>query len=477
MSTLIQGPFKQRISSILNKRSIRHSQFSISVPVLSEQSELLSQKWFMFARPSGLWELTCKTIRSYSVDLKSTSLEWTFDQVHGFHHFDVDKLWQDYFKIPKYLALSEWLNFAHPSDKERVLGEFRLFLRDKNRQLNCRYRMASIIGIELVVQSTGQHPNQLTTTGSSTGHTSGFHQVLSADLDYIKNHGPYGRVIEDCEKAGIDLCWQSIDWTSLRLSSEVLSQFILTLTKPLKNNIYSIRISQVNEKNNHCISCKEAIDGEYVILQLEIEDHYFHPRHLRQILQYGYASKQIQNSNPLRLDAIVHDISGHLNITSLENRIIYSFYFSNNPSSTNKPKSPFETIHRKPHILVVDDHEVVLRYLEEILTVAGYRVTTISNSRTALSLFESTPDNFDLVITDLSMPDLRGSELVCRILKCRSKMAVVVCSGDNGFLAEEEAKKAGATGFFSKPIDIPSLLRLCRSQFDGKVAFPSKDLA
>lgn len=483
VSNLIQGPFKQRISSILYKRSIQHRQFCLPVPVLSEKSELLLQKWVIYAQPSGLWDLTCKTIRVHPADAMGKTLAWIFDEILGFQHVNVDKVWQDNFKIPQYLALAEWLNFVHPLDKKRVLDEFGLFLLDSNRHLNCRYRMASNIGIELMVQSTGRHSNKEIIATANKRHISGFHQVLSANLDDSKKIGHYGTLIEDCEKEGIALTWQGIDWKSIRLSSEVLRKTISTLIKPFQNTVYSIRINLSDEtkadetKANHCISCNAVLEGEYVILRIEVEDLYFHPRHLRQILQYGYLSQQIQNSKAYRLESMVHEMQGHFNITSLEKRMIYSFYFSNNRSSTKTPPLRSESTNRKPHILVVDDHEVVLRYLKDILTVAGYHVTTISNSRTALDLFESKPDNVDLVITDLSMPDMRGSELVSRILKCRGNMSVIVCSGDDRLLAEEEAKKAGATGYFSKPIDIPSLLDICRSQFDRKFAFPSKDLA
>jgi len=71
--------------------------------------------------------------------------------------------------------------------------------------------------------------------------------------------------------------------------------------------------------------------------------------------------------------------------------------------------------HKKIHVLVIDDDQVNLRLMSEALNILGMRVTTDSNPRNALKKMEKTV--FDLVITDINMPEMNGNELLREIRK------------------------------------------------------------
>ena len=81
------------------------------------------------------------------------------------------------------------------------------------------------------------------------------------------------------------------------------------------------------------------------------------------------------------------------------------------------------------HILFVDDEEVLVDLGKEILESLGYKVTTKTSSLEALQTFRSEPDSFDLVIMDMTMPELTGRDLAKECLAIRANIPIILCTG------------------------------------------------
>ncbi len=80
-------------------------------------------------------------------------------------------------------------------------------------------------------------------------------------------------------------------------------------------------------------------------------------------------------------------------------------------------------------ILYVDDEESLALLGEEFLGDLGYQVTSAFSGNQALELFQKNPQDFDLVITDESMPGLSGTELAQKIFQLSPELPVILCSG------------------------------------------------
>ena len=80
-------------------------------------------------------------------------------------------------------------------------------------------------------------------------------------------------------------------------------------------------------------------------------------------------------------------------------------------------------------ILFVDDEAPIAKVGGQILERLGYSVTTRTSSIEALELFKAKPDDFDLVITDMTMPNLTGDKLAIELVKIRPDIPVVLCTG------------------------------------------------
>lgn len=106
----------------------------------------------------------------------------------------------------------------------------------------------------------------------------------------------------------------------------------------------------------------------------------------------------------------------------------------------------------KPQILVVDDEEMALMLVKQLLTTAGYHVTTSQSGFECLDLFRRKPLAYHLVILDLTMPFMDGEETFRRLREIRSDIPVMLCTGFIQNDRLERLMSAGLAGFLRKPI-------------------------
>ena len=104
-------------------------------------------------------------------------------------------------------------------------------------------------------------------------------------------------------------------------------------------------------------------------------------------------------------------------------------------------------------VLLVDDEAVLLNVGERILGSLGYRVTATSSAVEALELFSRNPADFDIVITDQTMPRLTGYELAQRIMQVRPGIPIILCTGYSDLVTAESALAGGIKAFVLKPLN------------------------
>jgi two-component system cell cycle sensor histidine kinase/response regulator CckA len=116
-------------------------------------------------------------------------------------------------------------------------------------------------------------------------------------------------------------------------------------------------------------------------------------------------------------------------------------------------------------ILVVDDELVVREMTKVALTKAGYRITAMANGAIALKTIRALPDQFDLVLTDIDMPELDGSKLAAALATIRPNLPVMAMSGlPSKSAGMDPARFSG--GFLPKPFTVEGLFRAVREALD-----------
>lgn len=119
-------------------------------------------------------------------------------------------------------------------------------------------------------------------------------------------------------------------------------------------------------------------------------------------------------------------------------------------------------------ILFVDDEETLAEMAEQMLDHLGYRPRIFTNSTEALAHFEKNSDQYELVITDLTMPSMSGVELSAKITNIRPDIPVILHTGYSTKIDAGEARAAGIQSFMIKPLSMAKLSRLVRDVLDGK---------
>jgi len=115
-------------------------------------------------------------------------------------------------------------------------------------------------------------------------------------------------------------------------------------------------------------------------------------------------------------------------------------------------------------ILVVDDEQEIVDMYKSALERLGYTVTAHTSSVEALEVFLVSPNDFDLIITDQTMPRLTGADLSKKILQIRSDIAIIICTGYSSVLSEEKVKEIGIRRFITKPVSRRNLACIVREE-------------
>jgi two-component system, cell cycle sensor histidine kinase and response regulator CckA len=108
-------------------------------------------------------------------------------------------------------------------------------------------------------------------------------------------------------------------------------------------------------------------------------------------------------------------------------------------------------------VLLVDDDPPVAHAISRMLEALGYEVTACGDGAGALARFRGDPDGFDVVLTDQTLPGLRGDELTVALLALRPGLPVVLCTGFSERVDEERARELGARALLLKPFDLREL--------------------
>lgn len=126
------------------------------------------------------------------------------------------------------------------------------------------------------------------------------------------------------------------------------------------------------------------------------------------------------------------------------------------------------------NILIIDDDKLIAITLSRLLTREGYNVTTARNGKTALSLIQKR--DFDLILSDIKMPEMDGIETVKKIREylAQNNKRPIPEIFITAYAKEEIYQKAlqlNASGYIEKPFDIKALLRTAKEAIEKGIYY------
>jgi PAS domain S-box-containing protein len=138
-----------------------------------------------------------------------------------------------------------------------------------------------------------------------------------------------------------------------------------------------------------------------------------------------------------------------------------------NKAIDTETASSGETPEGKEHILLVDDEEQIVRMVKQMLDRLGYNVTARLSSTDALEAFSHDPEKFDLVITDMTMPNMMGDTFAKKVMAERPDIPVILCTGFSERMSEQTAESMGISAIISKPIVKNEMAQIIRTVLDA----------
>ena len=119
-------------------------------------------------------------------------------------------------------------------------------------------------------------------------------------------------------------------------------------------------------------------------------------------------------------------------------------------------------------ILYVDDEMALVNIGKQMLESLGYSVTGRTSSIEAMELFKAKPDQFDLVITDMTMPNMTGDELAKELIRIKREIPIILCTGYSNRINQQQAAAMGIRAFVSKPVLKKDIAKTIRNVLDNQ---------
>ena len=216
-------------------------------------------------------------------------------------------------------------------------------------------------------------------------------------------------------------------------------------------------------------------------LQLTVKDagHGMEPEVLERIFEPYYTTKKQGKGTGLGLsviDGIVKNHGGDITVSSQPGKgTVFNIYLPVIDHIDVETESAETTIaaNGSERILLIDDEEQIIDFEQQILERLGYKVISKTDSEEALEEFAAQPDQFDLVITDMTMPKMTGDQLARKMMDIKPEIPVILCTGFNEAITEEKALAMGIDKFVMKPIVKDKLANTIRAVLDNRKAFPN----
>ena len=217
--------------------------------------------------------------------------------------------------------------------------------------------------------------------------------------------------------------------------------------------------------------------GRYVVLRISDTGTGMEVDIVNRIFEPYFTTKELGKGTGLGL-AVVYGIlrehKGDIKVCSEPGKgSTFTVYLPMIENATDQSTIPKNEILKtgNERILVVDDEETIARLEVKILERFGYTVTTVTSSVRALDIFSENPEAFDLVITDMAMPQMTGDKLAEKILSIKPDIPIIICTGFSEMIDKDKAAKLGIKGFLMKPVVKSEIIYMVRQVLDEAKGF------
>jgi PAS domain S-box-containing protein len=239
--------------------------------------------------------------------------------------------------------------------------------------------------------------------------------------------------------------------------------------------VLEVALGAVNLDAEAVAQYPDLTPGSYLMLTVSDTGSGMEPATLERVFDPYFTTKEVGKGSGLGL-AVVHGIvRRHLGAITVQSSpgkgTVFCIYLPRLNSEPKPESADTGTIPvGKGRILFVDDEEDLVEVWPRMLQQLGYDVLAKTSGVEALEVFRAQPGEFDLVMTDFTMPEMTGEQLAREILTIRADMPIVLCTGFSEKINEAKAKELGITEFVPKPLDLRTLAGVVQRALGKQIA-------
>jgi signal transduction histidine kinase/CheY-like chemotaxis protein len=232
-----------------------------------------------------------------------------------------------------------------------------------------------------------------------------------------------------------------------------------------------VRLDSLVLGHEHLAVHPDLKPGTYVKLSVKDTGHGMDRATMAKIFDPYFTTKEKGVGTGLGL-AVVHGIvQKHGGVIAVESKpgkgSRFDIYFPSIQEDETTETQNLQDIPRgQERILLIDDEQVLVGMGKEILENLGYSVETRTSSVDVLALFATQPYHYDLVITDMTMPNMTGDKLAMELKRIRPDIPIVLCTGYSEANLEDRIKNIGVSSLVMKPIVSANIAKAIRKALD-----------
>jgi nitrogen-specific signal transduction histidine kinase/CheY-like chemotaxis protein len=250
---------------------------------------------------------------------------------------------------------------------------------------------------------------------------------------------------------------------------QVVMNLIVNASDALGDSAGTISVSTGARHASRELLSKTYVDeglaeGRYVVLEVSDTGRGMDRATQARVFDPFFTTKT--TGRGLGLASTLGIVRGHGGAVSLESEpgrgTTFSIYFPCANAVSGRPSTPAPSASPgsgEGTILVVDDERLVRDVTRQMLESAGFQVLCAAGGRESIAIFEKHPE-IDVVVLDMTMPDMNGAEVLVELRRLRQDVRVVVCSGYPESEVVARVERGGVCGFLHKPYSIPALIEM-----------------
>lgn len=268
------------------------------------------------------------------------------------------------------------------------------------------------------------------------------------------------------------------DCSSIMADSTQIHQILINLftnaAHAMEDTGGILRITLDELRKSECDLCaSQNQDPNSTCLKLTVEDTGtgIALENLEKVFDPFFTTKDVGKGTGLGLSVVHGIVKNHHGQIDIQSRkgvgtCIYIFFPTISDISTeadllHKSETNDMFVLAPNYILIVEDDPELAKMYQRFLEKNGYPVDMCHDGSEALTLFKAAPEKYFLVITDLIMPYVTGTQLVQQLKSIRPNIPVILSTGYTDELSTEEAKQLGVYRYLMKPYDLNDLKKAC----------------